>query len=152
MARGCRAAALPREASRAQGAALLRTAAPAWPAPALAALRALPRRAPPARARRGGRGAPVPAPAEAAALAVHHLVGGACTAAVRLLGLDPLRVAARGRRPSAAPPTRWSPTAAALPRPPSPPTTPALLPTDGSPLPDVLAELHHRSEATLFAS
>jgi urease accessory protein len=29
---------------------------------------------------------------------------------------------------------------------------PGLLPTDGSPLTDVLAQLHHRSEATLFAS
>jgi hypothetical protein len=26
------------------------------------------------------------------------------------------------------------------------------LPVDGSPLSDVLAQLHHRSEATLFAS
>jgi urease accessory protein len=29
---------------------------------------------------------------------------------------------------------------------------PDLLPVDGSPLSDVLAQLHHRSEATLFAS
>ena len=29
---------------------------------------------------------------------------------------------------------------------------PALLPTEGSPLTDVLAELHRASEATLFAS
>ena len=140
-----------REASRAQGAALLRTAALAWPSPALTRCAALPRSHHPLvlGAAAAAAGAD---PAAAAALAVHHLVGGACTAAVRLLGLDPLRVAARrgrgraggraarGRRPPRWPPRRW------------PPTTRPCCPTDGSPLTDVLAELHHRSEATLFAS
>ena len=66
-------------------------------------------------------------PADAAALAVHHLVGGACTAAVRLLGLDPLRVAAvaaeigRAAEPVVARPS-------ATPRPPSPPTIPPCCP------------------------
>ena len=82
-----------RAASRAQGAALLRTVALAFPTPAVAALRALPRVHHPlvlgAAAAAAGAG-----PAEAAALALHHLVGGASTAAVRLLGLDPLRVTA----------------------------------------------------------
>ena len=71
-----------RAASRAQGAALLRTVALAFPTPAVAALRALPRVHHPlvlgAAAAAAGAG-----PAEAAALALHHLVGGASTAAVR---------------------------------------------------------------------
>ena len=143
-------AAATREASRAQGAALLRTAAPAWPSTALDALRALPRAHHPlvlgAAAAAAGAG-----PADAAALAVHHLVGGACTAAVRLLGLDPLRVAAVaaavGRDAEAG-----VAAAADAGRPAAAADDPALLPVDGSPLTDVLAQLHHRSEATLFAS
>ena len=143
-------AAAAREASRAQGAALLRTAAVAWSSAAFDALRRLPR---PhhalvlgvATAAAGG------GPDAAAALAVHHLVGGACTAAVRLLGLDPLRVAAvavrAGRAAGALLVTAVADAAAAVAA-----DDPGLLPTDGSPLTDVLAQLHHRSEATLFAS
>jgi urease accessory protein len=143
-------AAATRVASWAQGAALLRTAAPAWPSAALDALRALPRAHHPlvlgAAAAATGAG-----PADAAALAVHHLVGGACTAAVRLLGLDPLRVAAlaaacgRAAEPVVAAAARDAAAALAA-------DDPALLPADGSPLTDVFAQLHHRSEATLFAS
>jgi urease accessory protein len=139
-----------REASRAQGSALLRTAGLAWPGPALTALRASgrPHHALVLGAAAAAAGAD---PGEAAALAVHHLIGGACTAAVRLLGLDPLRVgavaAAAGRlaEPVVADATRAAVAAVAA-------GDPALLPADGNPLADVLAELHHRSEATLFAS
>ena len=140
-----------RAASRAQGAALLRTVSLAFPTPAVAALRALPRVHHPLvlGAAAAAAGAD---PAQAAALALHHLVGGAATAAVRLLGLDPLRVTAvtaavarvrraRGRRRG----RRWAAAAVAA-------GDPALLPTEGSPLTDVLAELHRASEATLFAS
>jgi len=139
-----------RAASRAQGAALLRTVALAFPTPAVAALRALPRVHHPlvlgAAAAAAGAG-----PAEAAALALHHLVGGASTAAVRLLGLDPLRVTAvaagvaRAADPVAADAAALGGAAVAA-------GDPALLPTEGSPLTDVLAELHRASEATLFAS
>jgi urease accessory protein len=139
-----------RAASRAQGAALLRTVALAFPTPAVAALRALPRVHHPlvlgAAAAAAGAG-----PAEAAALALHHLVGGASTAAVRLLGLDPLRVTAvaagvaRAADPVAADAAALGTAAVAA-------GDPALLPTEGSPLTDVLAELHRASEATLFAS
>jgi urease accessory protein len=139
-----------RAASRAQGAALLRTVALAFPTPAVAALRALPRVHHPlvlgAAAAAAGAG-----PAEAAALALHHLVGGASTAAVRLLGLDPLRVTAvaagvaRAADPVAADAAALGAAAVAA-------GDPALLPTEGSPLTDVLAELHRASEATLFAS
>jgi urease accessory protein len=139
-----------RAASRAQGAALLRTVALAFPTPAVAALRARPRVHHPlvlgaAAAATGAR------PAQAAALALHHLVGGASTAAVRLLGLDPLRVTAvaaavaRAADPVAADAAALALAAVAA-------GDPALLPAEGSPLTDVLAELHRSSEATLFAS
>ena len=139
-----------RVASRAQGAALLRTVSLAFPTPAVTALRALPRVHHPlvlgaAAAAAGGD------PAQAAALALHHLVGGAATAAVRLLGLDPLRVTAvtaavaRSAEPVAADAATLGCAAVAA-------GDPALLPTEGSALTDVLAELHRASEATLFAS
>jgi urease accessory protein len=139
-----------RAASRAQGAALLRTVALAWPTPAVAALRALPRVHHPLvlGAAAAATGAD---PGQAAALALHHLVGGASTAAVRLLGLDPLRVTAvaagvaRAADPVAAEAAALALAAVAA-------DDPTLLPTEGSPLTDVLAELHRASEATLFAS
>jgi urease accessory protein len=139
-----------RAASRAQGAALLRTVTLAFPSPAVAALRALPRVHHPLvlGAAAAAAGAD---PAQAAALALHHLVGGACTAAVRLLGLDPLRVAAVaaavGRAAGTVADTAATHALAAVAA-----DDPALLPAEGSPLTDVLAELHHASEATLFAS
>ena len=143
-------AAATRAASYAQGAALLRTASRAWPSAALDALRALPRVHHPlvlgvAAAAAGA------TPSEAALLAVHHLIGGACTAAVRLLGLDPLAVAAvaaeagRHAEPVAAEAARIGVAAAAA-------GDPSLLPADGNPLYDVLAQLHRSTEATLFAS
>jgi urease accessory protein len=143
-------AAATRAASRAQGAALLRTAAPAWPSAALEKLRGLPRVHHPLvlGAAAAAAGAD---PGAAAALAVHHLIGGACTAAVRLLGLDPLRVAAIaaqvGRTGEPVVDGAVGAAMAALAA-----DDPDLLPVDGSPLSDVLAQLHHRSEATLFAS
>ena len=140
-----------RAASRAQGAALLRTVALAFPTPAVAALRALPRVHHPLvlGAAAAAAGAD---PGQAAALALHHLVGGAATAAVRLLGLDPLRVAAvtAGRRAGGRP--RGRRCRRARRQRPSPRATRRCCPTEGSPLTDVLAELHRASEATLFAS
>jgi urease accessory protein len=139
-----------RAASRAQGAALLRTVSLAFPTPAVAALRALPRVHHPLVL--GGAAAAAGAdPANAAALALHHLVGGAATAAVRLLGLDPLQVAAvtarvaRAAEPVAAEAAVLATAAVSA-------ADPGLLPAEGSPLIDVLAELHRASEATLFAS
>ena len=140
-----------RAASRAQGAALLRTVALAFPTPAVAALRALPRVHHPlvlgAAAAAAGAG-----PAEAAALALHHLVGGAVHRGGAAARARPAAGHRRRRRRRARRPTPWPPT------PPRSPTAavaagdPALLPTEGSPLTDVLAELHRASEATLFAS
>jgi urease accessory protein len=80
-----------RTASRLQGSALLRTVAGMWPVPD--GLAQLGRPHQPlvlgvATAAGGGNAL------DAATLAVHQLLGGACSAAVRLLGLDPLAVAA----------------------------------------------------------
>jgi urease accessory protein len=139
-----------RAASRAQGAALLRTVTLAFPTPAVAALRALPRVHHPLvlGAAAAAAGAD---PGQAAALALHHLVGGASTAAVRLLGLDPLHVAAVNAAVAhAAGPVAAA--AASLARSAVAADDPGLLPAEGSPLTDVLAELHRTSEATLFAS
>jgi urease accessory protein len=139
-----------RAASRAQGAALLRTVALAFPTEAVGSLRALPRVHHPLvlGAAAAGAGA---APAGAAALALHHLIGGASTAAVRLLGLDPLQVAAlsaaTARRADAVAADAAARGLAAVAA-----GDPGLLPAGGCPLTDVLAELHRASEATLFAS
>jgi urease accessory protein len=138
-----------REASRAQGTALLRTARGAWPDDP--ALHALPRRAHQplvlgAAAHAAGAGA-----GQAAALAVHHLVGGAATAAVRLLGLDPLAVAAAQAGLAATMDTVAAESAAAA-RASVAAADPDLLPTEAAPLPEILAELHAHSEVTLFAS
>jgi urease accessory protein len=139
-----------REASRAQGAALLRTARRVWPSPPLEALR------------RTGRphyplvlGAVVAAagdgPGAAALLAVHHLLAGSCSASVRLLGLDPIAVAAvQVRAKGLAEEVMRAATRAAHEAVTQRNTR--VLPSTGTPLPEVLAELHARTEVTLFAS
>lgn len=139
-----------REASRAQGAALLRTARRVWPAEALEALHGVGRPHHPlvlgATVAAAGDG-----PGTAASLALHHLLGGACSAAVRLLGLDPIAVATVQQRAgrsaesvvSQATQRAGESVAAGDPR---------LLPSTGTPLPEILAELHARTEVTLFAS
>lgn len=139
-----------RAASRAQGGALLRTVTRMWTTPALGALRDVGRPHHPlvlGAAVAAGDGSP----ADAAALAVHHLVGGACSAAVRLLGLDPLAVAAvqAGVAPEAEDAARHgdraAATAVAL-------ADPSALPATGATLPEILAARHARSEVSLFAS
>jgi urease accessory protein len=137
-----------REVSRAQGRAWLRTARATWPSPAYDALGARPHQAlvlGVATAVAGGDAG------DAAALAVHHLVGQICTAAVRLRGLDPLALAAvHARALTAAGDTVTTAThhgrAAAR------AGDPALLPALSAPLPDVLAVLHAHRDGTLFAS
>lgn len=140
-----------REASRAQGAALLRTTGRMWPdAPALLALARLGRPQQPlvlgaAVAAAGG------TPSDAASLAVHHLIAGSCSAAIRLLGLDPIEVAAAqaelrdfaDRTAESACHSAELAVAAA---------DPMRLPATGSPLPDLLAVRHAQQEVTLFAS
>jgi urease accessory protein len=140
-----------REASRAQGAALLRTSGRAWPGyPPLRGLAALgrPHQALALGAAAAAAGAD---PQQAAALALHHLTGGAASAAVRLLGLDPLGAAAVQASLApltdrvAASATEAAALAVAA-------DDPDLLPADATPLPEIMAELHHASEVTLFAS
>jgi urease accessory protein len=141
-----------REASRAQGVALLRTTGRAWPgAPGLAGLSAAITRPHHPLVLGAAAAAAGATPAHAAALAVHHLIGGAATAAVRLLGLDPLRVAGvqSGLAPLA---DRVSAQAAIAAADAVEADDPDLLPSDATPLPEILAELHDASEVTLFAS
>lgn len=139
-----------RTASRAQGAAMLRTALRMWPVAPLVGLRRIGRPHQPlvlgaAVAAAGG------GPADAAALALHHLVGGACSAAVRLLGMDPIDVAAT--QAALAPllaevagnARQAGETAVST-------MDPTVLPADGSPLPDLHAVRHAQQEVTLFAS
>ena len=139
-----------REASRAQGVTLLRTARRVWPSAALDALGQLRRPHHPlvlgAVVAAGGDGAEV-----AASLAVHHLLGGACAAAVRLLGLDPIAVAAVHAR-TCQPAERTVAAAIGRARKALAQQDPRLLPSTGTPLPEVLAELHAHAEVTLFAS
>jgi urease accessory protein len=139
-----------REASRAQGATLLRTTRRIWPSAALDALGQIGR---PHHSlvlgtavAAGGDGADV-----AASLAVHHLLGGACAAAVRLLGLDPIAVAAiQAQSSQLASQTACAALQAA--RQAVAQRDPRLLPSTGTPLPEVLAELHAAAEVTLFVS
>jgi urease accessory protein len=154
-----------RQASRAQGAALLRTARQVWPSAALEALaqQALALQALGLQALgRAGRphhplvlGAVVAAAGEgagvAASLALHHLLGGACAAAVRLLGLDPIAVAALQAR-AGAPAEQTALAALRVAREAVVQQDPRLLPSTGTPLPEVLAELHAHREVTFFAS
>lgn len=139
-----------RKASRAQGAALLRTALRMWPVAPLFGLRRIGRPHQPlvlgaAVAAAGG------APADAAALALHQLIGGACSAAVRLLGMDPIDVAATqaSLAPLLADIAGNACHAAEI----SVSTMdPMRLPADGSPLPDLHAVRHAQQEVTLFES
>lgn len=141
-----------REASRAQGVALLRTASSAWRVdPALDTLRSALSRPHHPLVLGAAAAAAGATPAQAAALAVHHLIGGAASAAVRLLGLNPLTVA--GTQSALAPladrvaaEATHAATAAVEAH------DPDLLPSDATPLPEILAELHDASEVTLFAS
>ena len=137
-----------REVSRAQGRALLRTARAAWPSPGYDALGRRPHQA-------LALGVVVAAaggtPHDAAALAVHHLAGQVVSAAVRLLGMDPLALAAVHARAladgaAAVAEAAAAGSAAAGAR------DPALLPAAGTPLPEVLAVLHARGDGALFAS
>jgi urease accessory protein len=135
-----------RRASRSLGRSLLRAASTAWPGPVWAPLRA---------ASPGGPLAPVALGAaaraagatehDAALVAAHGAVATPAAAAVRLLGLDPLAVAALSARLAAQVDTvasgacvgdgEWG-----------------ALPAATAPLIDVGAERHARREVRLFAS
>jgi urease accessory protein len=126
-----------RAASRAQGRALLRLAGQAWPSAGYAALGATPHH--PlvlgvAVAASGGQ------PSDAAVVAASAAVGGPASAAVRLLGLDPLAVTAM-HAALAGDIDHVATTAVA-----QPDSCP------GAPLLDLLAEAHAASAVPLFAS
>jgi urease accessory protein len=139
-----------REASRVQGAALLRTARRVWPSTALEALHQTARPHHPLVL-----GTVVAAvgdgPDVAALLALHHLLGGACAAALRLLGLDPIAVAAVQAQASG-PAEQLALAATRVAREAVAQQDTRLLPSTGTPLPEVLAELHAGTEVALFAS
>ena len=135
-----------RDASRSQGAALLRTVGGMWPLPG--GLVALGRPHQPlvlgAATRAGGGDA-----RDAASLAVHHLLGGACSAAVRLLGLDPLAVAAVHAGLDA---TDVVEDAVATAEVAVAAHDPAALSAVSGPMTELLAAAHAHQEVTLFAS
>lgn len=139
-----------RETSCAQGVALLRTARRVWPSAAVEALGETGRPHHPlvlgVVVAAAGDSADV-----AALLALHHLLGGACAAAVRLLGLDPIAVAAVQARASR-PAEHAALAAARMAREAVAQQDTRLLPSTGTPLLEVLAELHAETEVTLFAS
>lgn len=137
-----------REVSRAQGRAMLRTVRTAWPHAATEALGARPHQALVLGVATAAAGGSVH---DAAALSVHHLVGQICSGAVRLLGLDPLTLSAvhaRALEQHAGVVDRAANAGAAA----AARDDPDLLPSATTPLPEVLAVLHTRSEGALFAS
>jgi urease accessory protein len=137
-----------REVSRSQGRALLRTVRAVWPDAPVDALGPRPHQAlvlGVATAAAGG------GPGDAASLAVHHLVGQATSAAVRLLGLDPLALAAvHARALAAAAPVVTHADDKAVEAVAA--DDPDLLPAATTPRPEVLAVVHARAEGALFAS
>jgi urease accessory protein len=135
-----------RQASRAQGRSLLRAARTAWPSPALDALRAaVPGAHHPivlgvTTAAAGG------TPEQASVITAYGVVTGSASAAVRLLGLDPLAVQrvladlagtvdAVAAQAAAYADEDW-----------------ASLPAVSAPILDLLAERHLRSDLRLFES
>lgn len=130
-----------REASRAQGRGLLRLARASWPHPAYAAAGVLGERPHHALVLGVAVAAAGGEPAEAAAVAALSAVTGPASAAVRLLGLDPLAVAGLLARLAARVDAVASEAHDA-----------GELGDAGHPLFDVLAEHHTERLTTLFAS
>jgi urease accessory protein len=136
-----------RIASTAQGTALCRTVLRMWDTAPLRGLRALGRPHHPlvlgAAVAAGGGTA-----GDAATLAAHHLTGGACSAAVRLLGLDPIGVAAVQSGLATLTEQIAELGLAAAKEAGDPDGLPGL----AGPLPELLAAQHSTTEVTLFAS
>jgi urease accessory protein len=127
---------------------MLRTVRATWPDAPVDALGARPHQALVLGVASAAAGAE---PGDAAALAVHHLVGQACSAAVRLLGLDPLALAGvHARALTAAAGTIDAAATAGVDA--ARAGDPARLPAATTPLPEILAAAHARSEGALFAS
>ena len=134
-----------REASRRLGRQLVRAASRAWPSAALAEVAAVP----------GGPHQPIALgaaaasagaePDDAAVLALHHLAGAVATAGVRLLGLDPIEVAAMQADAT-------SDASHTLADRPWLVDDPALLPASGGLLTEILGEHHGSLDARLFGA
>ncbi|MBG0828946.1 urease accessory protein UreF [Planomonospora sp. ID67723] len=140
-----------REASRVQGRLLLRTARRIWPSPVLDELaRAVPSGAHHPVALGAAAGAAGCAPGEAALAAAYAALTGPATAAVRLLGLDP--VAVHRLLADLAPDLERIASAAAAPPDLAAASTWAGLPAHAAPALDLLAERHLRAELRLFVS
>lgn len=132
-----------RRVSRTQGRALLRVARQAFPHPGYAALGTHPHHPIALGVAVHAAGG---APHEAAAVAVAAAISGPASAAVRLLGLDPLALTAA----HAALTTTADAVAADAARYADQPSD--ALPAPSAPLLDLLAQAHARSEVRLFAS
>jgi urease accessory protein len=133
-----------RQVSRAQGRALMRVTGRVWPAPVLSGLGERPHHAVVqgvAVALIGG------GPHDAALLAASSTVTGPASAALRLLGLDPVEVTGLVARLGTD--IDLCATGAAVA---GAVDDPVLLPAPALPMLDVLAENHARSEVKLFAS
>ncbi|MEV0628405.1 urease accessory protein UreF [Nonomuraea wenchangensis] len=133
-----------RAASRTQGRLLLRVARRVWPAEALEELaRRTPSPHHPVALGVAAYAAGATA-GEAALAAAYHAVSGPATAAVRLLGLDPVAVHALL--------AALGPDLAAVAERAHPPCSWAELPACSAPALDLLAEQHARAEVRLFVS
>ncbi len=145
-----------RAASRVQGRLLLRVARRLWPSPVLEKLaEAVPSPHHPLALGAAAHAAGA-SPEDAALAAAYHAISGPATAAVRLLGLDPVAVhrlladlsrelPPASDRPDPHPPTAGSPTTGS-------PATWADLPAHSAPALDLLAERHARAQVRLFVS
>jgi urease accessory protein len=132
-----------RAASRVQGRLLLRVARRLWPSPVLEELaEAVPSPHHPLALGAAAHAAGA-APEDAALAAAYHAISGPATAAVRLLGLDPVAVhrllADLSRELPTHPPGAWTGTWADL-------------PAHSAPALDLLAERHARAQVRLFVS
>ncbi len=135
-----------RDASRRLGRQLVRAASRTWPSAALAEVAATP----------GGPHQPIALgaaaasagarPVDAAVLALHHLAGAVATAGVRLLGLDPIEVAAVQAEATE------TVAATALVDEPWLVDDPAHLPASGGLLTEILGEHHGSLDARLFVA
>jgi urease accessory protein len=142
-----------REASRRQGRQLLRSARAVWPDAALDALAA---------ERPGGAhqavalGAVAAAagldPRAAASVALHHALSGPATAAVRLLGLDPVGVARASARLAGLADSVAADAVDAAHAAAGPPLDLSSLPAGAAPAVELAADLHATWEVRLFAS
>ncbi|MEV4109125.1 urease accessory UreF family protein [Nonomuraea sp. NPDC049695] len=139
-----------REASRTQGRLLLRVARRVWPSPVLDELaRDVPNPHHPITLGVAAHAAGA-TPEEAAMAAAYHAISGPATAAVRLLGLDP--VAVHGLMADLTPDLTAVAAQAHLAAADAHPHLWGTLPAYSSPALDLLAEQHARAEVRLFVS